>query len=296
SPYRYQPLRKHDAAEESVEFRASGELIDVLVFARCPSDSPIQQLGDERSGQRDLTIKEFPPLLKPLPYVTLKSLYVECAELLGGMQLLEFVAQPCPLLLTFSDRGRQSIHLSGDRYRSDQPGLFGFHFANLQLQCSAFRAQGLLRRPKLRQRVYDGCSPQKSLIAPLRQPLADCTRDGGRRELASRRLDSHRAGGGRSAPLLDQAEDPEAQVPSSNAGGRGCTPRQQNAHIIEQREVLYRWHPWHGRTVSIVAAMTRGGLAIFRCHADDRSRALEIPQWMFDPATCCRTHLAARAI
>src|SRR5262249_42230738 len=77
---------------------------------------------------------------------------------------------------------------------------------------------------------------------------------------------------------------------------RCCTTRQQNAHIIEQREVLYRWHPWHGRTVSIVAAMTRGGLAIFRCHADDRSRALEIPQWMFDPATCCRTHLAARAI
>ncbi len=75
-----------------------------------------------------------------------------------------------------------------------------------------------------------------------------------------------------------------------------CTTRQQNAHIIEQREVLYRWHPWHGRKVSIVAAMTRGGVAIFRCHADDGRRALEIPQWMFDAATCCRMQLAAQAI
>jgi len=75
-----------------------------------------------------------------------------------------------------------------------------------------------------------------------------------------------------------------------------CTTRQQNAHIIEQREVLYRWHPWHGRKVSIVAAMTRGGVAIFRCHADDGRRALEIPQWMFDAATCCRMPLAPRAV
>jgi hypothetical protein len=37
-------------------------------------------------------------------------------------------------------------------------------------------------------------------------------------------------------------------------------------------------------------------VAIFRCHADDGSRALEIPQWMFDAATCCRLQLAARAI
>ena len=75
-----------------------------------------------------------------------------------------------------------------------------------------------------------------------------------------------------------------------------CTTQQQNAHITEQREVLYRWHPWHGRTVSIVSAMLRGGLATFRCRSDDSSRCLEIPQWMFDAATCCRTQLVSQAI
>ncbi len=42
--------------------------------------------------------------------------------------------------------------------------------------------------------------------------------------------------------------------------------------------------------------MTRGGVAIFRCHADDSRRALEIPQWMFDAARCCRMPLAPRAV
>ena len=77
----------------------------------------------------------------------------------------------------------------------------------------------------------------------------------------------------------------------------GCTtPQQQNAHITEQREVLYRWHPWHGRTVSIVSAMVRGGVATFRCRTDDGSRCFEVPQWMFDAATCCRTQLVSQAI
>ena len=75
-----------------------------------------------------------------------------------------------------------------------------------------------------------------------------------------------------------------------------CTTQQQNAHITEQREVLYRWHPWHGRTVSIVGAMVRGGVATFRCRADDSSRCCEVPQWMFDAATCCRTQLVSQSI
>jgi hypothetical protein len=74
-----------------------------------------------------------------------------------------------------------------------------------------------------------------------------------------------------------------------------CTTPQQDAHITEQREVLYRWHPWYGRKVSIVAAMARGGAALFRCRTEDSSRALDVPQWMFDAATCCRTTLAERA-
>jgi len=79
-------------------------------------------------------------------------------------------------------------------------------------------------------------------------------------------------------------------------GVRCCTTQQQNAHVTEQREVLYRWHPWHGRTVSIVSLMVRGGVATFRCRTDDSSRCFEVPQWMFDAATCCRTQLASQAM
>ena len=75
-----------------------------------------------------------------------------------------------------------------------------------------------------------------------------------------------------------------------------CTTPQQNAHITEQREVLYRWHPWHGRIVSIVGAMVRSGVATFRCRADDSSRCFEVPQWMFDAAPCCRTQLVSQAM
>ena len=81
-----------------------------------------------------------------------------------------------------------------------------------------------------------------------------------------------------------------------SASDADCTTQQQNAHITEQREVLYRWHPWHGRTVSIVSAMVRGGVATFRCRAEDSSRCLEVPQWMFDAATCCRAQLVSQAI
>lgn len=42
--------------------------------------------------------------------------------------------------------------------------------------------------------------------------------------------------------------------------------------------------------------MVRRGVAVFRCCADDRSRTLEVPQWMFDAAVCCRAQLASRAI
>ncbi len=78
-------------------------------------------------------------------------------------------------------------------------------------------------------------------------------------------------------------------------GARGCTTQQQNAHITDQREVLYRWHPWHGRIVSIVSAMVRGGIATFRCRADDGGSCLDVPQWMFDAATCCRAQLVSQA-
>jgi hypothetical protein len=76
-------------------------------------------------------------------------------------------------------------------------------------------------------------------------------------------------------------------------GDAGCTSRQRNAHVTESREILYRWHPWHGRTVFVLGAVTKADEAVFRCaleHADV-ARPLEVPQWMFDAATCCHISL-----
>lgn len=80
-----------------------------------------------------------------------------------------------------------------------------------------------------------------------------------------------------------------------SADGTDCTSRQQNAHITESRVVLYRWHPWHGRSVFIFGAVTKGERAVFRCALEpaDVARPLEVPQWMFDAAACCRVALAA---
>ena len=76
-------------------------------------------------------------------------------------------------------------------------------------------------------------------------------------------------------------------------GPRGTT-RQRNTHNIESREVLYPWHPWHARTVTVHEAFTRNKRAVFQCGADENpgARLLEIPQWMFDLVACCRMRLA----
>ena len=82
--------------------------------------------------------------------------------------------------------------------------------------------------------------------------------------------------------------------PAQSGGAGRCTNRQRNAHVTESRVVLYRWHPWHGRSVVIVGAVGTGQHARYRCvleHVDD-SRSFEVPQWMFDAAACCRSALS----
>ena|SRR5664279_2425153 len=83
--------------------------------------------------------------------------------------------------------------------------------------------------------------------------------------------------------------------PVRDESGLRCTSRQRNIHSIESREVRYPWHPWHDRVVAIHQSFTRNGRALFRCSIEENLevRLLEIPQWMFDPATCCRMRLAA---
>jgi hypothetical protein len=72
----------------------------------------------------------------------------------------------------------------------------------------------------------------------------------------------------------------------------GCRSRKRNAHVTERRVILYRWHPWHGRDVLITGMTVRAGSVLLRCRAeDDSGRSVEVPEWMFDTATCCGTRL-----
>ena len=76
-----------------------------------------------------------------------------------------------------------------------------------------------------------------------------------------------------------------------------CTTRQQNAHITETRELLYRWHCWYGQPVYIFGTVTRGEHVFLRCALDrgESGRLLEVPRWMFEATACCRMVMAATA-
>jgi hypothetical protein len=75
----------------------------------------------------------------------------------------------------------------------------------------------------------------------------------------------------------------------------GCvlrdTTQQHNTHIIDAREICYSWHPWHGRAVRVQASRVKRGQAVACCSLEDvpACRVLEVPLWMLDVATCCKT-------
>jgi len=60
------------------------------------------------------------------------------------------------------------------------------------------------------------------------------------------------------------------------------------------QKVLYRWHPWYGRTVWIFNTVEKTGETILRCALDslETARVSEVPQWMFDPLACSRITFA----
>lgn len=66
-----------------------------------------------------------------------------------------------------------------------------------------------------------------------------------------------------------------------------CTTSQSNAHVTDA-VVLYSWHCWYQLSVTIEGEMTRNGIATFRCRRCDqpKSKARNIPQWMFDASVC----------
>ena len=72
----------------------------------------------------------------------------------------------------------------------------------------------------------------------------------------------------------------------SSAGAGYRTTRSQNAHGTEERELLYPWRPWAGRSVHVHAVIEKAGWAAFRCSLRGiaSGRQLEVPVWMFDRA------------
>ena len=90
--------------------------------------------------------------------------------------------------------------------------------------------------------------------------------------------------------LFSAGAPPAFCSPANCAGVRSCTSEAHNTHKTEQREVLYRWHPWHGQRVWIQGKGLRNGQIVLRCVRDELSRfpVLEIPAWMFDLCRCRR--------
>jgi len=80
-----------------------------------------------------------------------------------------------------------------------------------------------------------------------------------------------------------------------DAAAADYTRRRDNAHKIEELEVLYQWHPWFGRVVHVHEVIEQRAGGVLRCSPDgDASRRwLELPQWMFDRAACLAIRMAA---
>jgi hypothetical protein len=80
----------------------------------------------------------------------------------------------------------------------------------------------------------------------------------------------------------------------SNENAWYCSKRGDNAHKIEELEVVYPWHPCFGRVVHIHDVIEQRASGVFHCSLDDISRRwLELPKWMFDRATCLVIRMAA---
>src|SRR5437588_7433745 len=86
---------------------------------------------------------------------------------------------------------------------------------------------------------------------------------------------------------------PEISLQDNHLPEQDTTSRQHKTHNTQVREVVYAWHPWCGQKGLICEPVSRHE-PVFRCrvqHGKD-ARLLEIPQWMFDRASCCLMHLA----
>ena len=78
--------------------------------------------------------------------------------------------------------------------------------------------------------------------------------------------------------------------PARGACATRDTTRQPNTHNTESRTVCYPWHPWFRRSVVVYETLVKYGHSVCRCGLEEERtrRAIEIPTWMFESATCSR--------
>jgi hypothetical protein len=92
--------------------------------------------------------------------------------------------------------------------------------------------------------------------------------------------------GGADRPHIHSLPGKFAAACGSRGSGAGArrTKRRDNAHKIEELEVLYPWHPF-GRVVHVHEMIEQRAGGVLHCSPDgDASRRwLELPQWMFGP-------------
>ena len=79
---------------------------------------------------------------------------------------------------------------------------------------------------------------------------------------------------------------------------RHCTTRRRNTHRtdkLEERQVLYRWHPWTGCVVHVHEVIGKVSGKVLRCSRKTCPAGpwLEVPVWMFDRTACLAMQLAA---
>ena len=90
-------------------------------------------------------------------------------------------------------------------------------------------------------------------------------------------------------------------IRASYAAGWYCTTRRQNTHVtesVDQREVVYPWHPLGGPVVFVREVIEKASGAFARCRelGDRQGRVLEVPVWMLDAAACRTVRRAASPV
>ena len=89
------------------------------------------------------------------------------------------------------------------------------------------------------------------------------------------------------APRRDRLP-PASGRRAPNAAARRCTTRRLNAHITSEQRVLYDWHPWAGRIVTVHSVLDIASDSVARCSLAREATGLplEVPLWMFDRMMC----------